>query len=82
MPASERGGPAGHIVILGAMGSGKTSLLLRLIEDDLAAGRGLCVIAPEAELFRDWLLPFEIVSIVLLVALIGAVVIAHHEEEA
>ncbi len=33
-------------------------------------------------LFRDWLLPFEIVSIVLLVALIGAVVIAHHEEEA
>ena len=33
-------------------------------------------------LFRDWLLPFEIVSIVLLVALIGAVVIAHQDEEA
>jgi NADH-quinone oxidoreductase subunit J len=33
-------------------------------------------------LFRDWLMPFEIVSIVLLVALVGAVVIAHHEEEA
>lgn len=32
-------------------------------------------------LFRDWLLPFEIVSVVLLVALIGAVVIAHQEEE-
>jgi NADH-quinone oxidoreductase subunit J len=31
-------------------------------------------------LFRDWLLPFELVSVVLTVALIGAVVIAHHEE--
>jgi NADH-quinone oxidoreductase subunit J len=31
-------------------------------------------------LFRDWLLPFEAVSIVLLVALIGAIVIAHQEE--
>lgn len=27
-------------------------------------------------LFRDWLLPFEIVSILLLVALVGAVVLA------
>jgi len=27
-------------------------------------------------LFQDWLLPFEIVSILLLVALIGAVVLA------
>ena len=31
-------------------------------------------------LFRDWLLPFEVVSIVLLVALIGAVVLAHEDE--
>jgi NADH-quinone oxidoreductase subunit J len=31
-------------------------------------------------LFRDWLLPFELVSVVLTVALIGAVVIAHQEE--
>jgi len=31
-------------------------------------------------LFRDWLLPFEIASVVLLVALIGAVVIARQEE--
>ena len=31
-------------------------------------------------LFRDWLLPFEIVSVVLLVALIGAVVISTPEE--
>jgi len=32
-------------------------------------------------LFHDWLLPFEIVSVVLTVALIGAVVIAHQTEE-
>ena len=31
-------------------------------------------------LFRDWLLPFEIASVVLLVALIGAIVIASGEE--
>jgi NADH-quinone oxidoreductase subunit J len=31
-------------------------------------------------LFRDWLLPFELASVVLLVALIGAVVISHQEE--
>lgn len=30
MPAAEKGGPTGHIVILGAMGSGKTSLARRL----------------------------------------------------
>jgi NADH-quinone oxidoreductase subunit J len=31
-------------------------------------------------LFRDWLLPFEIASVVLLVALIGAIVISRQEE--
>jgi NADH-quinone oxidoreductase subunit J len=31
-------------------------------------------------LFRDWLLPFEVVSIVLLVALLGAVVLSHQDE--
>jgi NADH-quinone oxidoreductase subunit J len=31
-------------------------------------------------LFRDWLLPFEIASVILLVALIGAVVISRPEE--
>ena len=34
-----------------------------------------------AVLFRDWLLPFEIASLVLLVALIGAVVLSHQDEE-
>jgi NADH-quinone oxidoreductase subunit J len=33
-------------------------------------------------LFRDWLLPFEIVSILLLVALVGAVVLAGKREVA
>ena len=33
-------------------------------------------------LFHDWLLPFEIVSVVLLVALVGAIVIAHDEGRA
>jgi NADH-quinone oxidoreductase subunit J len=32
-------------------------------------------------LFRDWLLPFELVSVVLTVALIGAVVLSHRDEE-
>lgn len=32
-------------------------------------------------LFRTWLIPFEVASLVLLVALIGAVVIARTEEE-
>ena len=31
-------------------------------------------------LFRTWLLPFEIVSVVLLVALVGAIVIARQED--
>ncbi len=32
-------------------------------------------------LFRDWLLPFEVVSILLLVALVGAVVLAGKKEK-
>jgi NADH-quinone oxidoreductase subunit J len=33
------------------------------------------------QLFSTWLVPFEIASLVLLVALIGAVVIARTEDE-
>jgi NADH-quinone oxidoreductase subunit J len=33
-----------------------------------------------AALFRDWLLPFELIGVVLLVALVGAIVIAYQEE--
>jgi NADH-quinone oxidoreductase subunit J len=32
-------------------------------------------------LFRDWLLPFELASVLLLIALIGAIVISSQEEE-
>lgn len=32
-------------------------------------------------LFRDWVLPFEVISVLLLAALIGAVVIARKDEE-
>lgn len=46
-----------HLYVVGKTGTGKTSLLLNLIKADLEAGRGVGVIAPEAELFRDWLLP-------------------------
>jgi hypothetical protein len=46
-----------HLYVVGKTGSGKTSLLLHLIKSDLEEGRGVGVIAPEAELFRDWLLP-------------------------
>src|SRR5439155_14630173 len=46
-----------HLYVVGKTGTGKTSLLLHLIEEDLKSGHGVGVIAPEAELFRDWLLP-------------------------
>src|SRR3990172_6241677 len=46
-----------HLYTIGKTGSGKTTLLLNLIKVDLDAGRGVGVIAPHAELFRDWLLP-------------------------
>ncbi len=54
LPLAER---SKHLYIVGKTGSGKTSLLLHLIREDLEAGCGVAVIAPEAELFRDWLLP-------------------------
>ncbi len=54
LPLAER---RKHLYVVGKTGSGKTSLLLHLIRSDLLAGRGVGVIAPEAELFRDWLLP-------------------------
>ncbi len=46
-----------HLCCWGRTGSGKTSLALRLVGDDLAAGRGAVVIGTERELFRDHLLP-------------------------
>ncbi len=46
-----------HLYVVGKTGSGKTTLLLNLIREDLRAGRGVGVFAPEAELFRDHVLP-------------------------
>lgn len=47
-----------HLYVIGKSGSGKTTLLRNLILQDLDAGRGLAVLAPEAEMLRDELLPF------------------------
>lgn len=46
-----------HVYIIGKSGKGKTTLLRNLIEQDLHLGHGLAVLAPDDELFRDYLLP-------------------------
>lgn len=46
-----------HLYVIGKSGSGKTSLLRNLIQQDLLAGHGLAVLAPDDEMFRDQLLP-------------------------
>ena len=47
-----------HIYIIGKSGSGKTNLLRNLILQDLAAGNGLGVIAPEQEMITEEILPY------------------------
>ena len=44
-----------HIHALGPTGTGKTTLLLRMILDDAAAGRGVAVFDPKGDLIRDLL---------------------------
>lgn len=46
--ASTRG-----LYILGATGTGKTSLIKNLVRDDLASGRGLAVVETNGDLIRD-----------------------------
>ncbi len=46
-----------HLCGWGRTGTGKTSVALRLMCDDIAAGRGLVVLGTEHEFFRDHLLP-------------------------
>ena len=46
-----------HLCGWGRTGTGKTTVALRLMCDDLAAGRGLVVLGTEHEFFRDHLLP-------------------------
>jgi type IV secretory pathway TraG/TraD family ATPase VirD4 len=46
-----------HMYIVGASGSGKSSLLKNLLIQDISAGMGLCVIDPHGDLVYD-LVPF------------------------
>ncbi len=47
-----------HVYVIGKSGYGKTNFLRHCILQDLYAGRGLGVVAPEYELLTDELLPF------------------------
>lgn len=47
-----------HVYIVGKSGAGKTTLLRSMIMQDMEAGEGLAVIAPEQEMIVDELLPF------------------------
>jgi len=49
---------ARHVFCIGRTGVGKTTALRRMILQDMAAGYGLAVVAPEAEMIADELLPF------------------------
>ena len=42
-----------HTLIIGKNGTGKSSLMLRMLYEDMQAGRGVCVIDPHHELVRD-----------------------------
>jgi len=47
-----------HTYVVGKSGSGKTTLLLNMIYQDLKAGHGLAVIAPEQEMLTEQILPY------------------------
>ncbi len=47
-----------HVYVIGKSGSGKTNLLRNLILQDLEAGSGLAVIAPEQEMLTEEILPY------------------------
>ncbi len=69
---------AGGIVVIGPIGALLTKVAKSLPGSEATIlGDGFGGIKEVGlVLFRDWLLPFEIVSILLLVALVGAVVLA------
>ncbi len=50
LPADER---SRHMYVLGASGMGKSYFLQSLIEQDIEAGRGLCVVDPHGELYDN-----------------------------
>jgi NADH-quinone oxidoreductase subunit J len=70
--------------IAGLVGAGVLAGLVFLIQDSFAGQRIVLRPARTAQIgiaiFRDFVLPFEVVSVLLLAALIGAVVIARKEE--
>ena len=82
LPVVSAGGqwPAG----LAAAGVIMVGLLTAVLDSDWPRDVDKVTLVPIDQigrvLFRDWLLPFEIASVVLLVALIGAVVISAAEE--
>lgn len=39
-----------HVYIIGATGTGKTTLILSMVKDDIKKGKGLCVIDPHGDL--------------------------------
>ena len=47
-----------HIYVIGKSGYGKTNLLRGMIFQDIEAGRGIGVIAPEAEMLTEEILPY------------------------
>lgn len=54
LPPSQR---RRHLYVVGKTGSGKSTFLEHLIHQDLHYGRGVGVISPEGEFFRERLLP-------------------------
>lgn len=51
-----------HLYLLGATGTGKTNLLLRLIESDIAQGRSLCVVDLRGDLIDRVLLRLAVAA--------------------
>lgn len=73
------------LIVLLALAAEMLFLLLQSGRLHAVMAPGQTIIPPSIEdlslaLFRDYLLPFEVASVILLVALIGAVVLARAEE--
>jgi hypothetical protein len=47
-----------HVYIVGKSGSGKTNLIRNMIYQDMEAGNGIGVIAPEAEMITEEIMPY------------------------